>query len=69
MKNLDKTEQVWVTIFITGLLFLGLSLYWVYVEKLVLGAINNNPVDNIVAFPIIISLWFNAKQIVTKLNR
>lgn len=67
-ERFKKVDRLAWTLVITGIMFLALGQVWVWLEKWLLGEVNNNPVDNIIAIPIIVSLWFNAKSILKKIE-
>ena len=61
-KQLKVEEFLWTTIVAT-IMFLALDDFWMMLEKSILGSVENNVIDNVIAIPIFISLWFNARGI------
>lgn len=59
-----KVDRLAWTLIITLIMFLALGGFWSWLEIVMFGEIKNNPVDNIVSIPILVSFWFNAKSIV-----
>lgn len=60
-----KVDRVLWTMAITIIMFLALGEVWMWLEMIIFGEVRNNPVDNIISIPILISFWFNARNIVS----
>lgn len=63
-----KIDKLLLTFIIAGCLFMTLNSFWMLLEIELLGGVKNNIIDNIIAVPIFISFWFNAKGILNHIE-
>lgn len=65
---IKKIDKLIITFIIAECLFMILNSFWMLLEIKLLGGVRNNQIDNIVAIPIFVSFWFNAKYILNHIE-
>lgn len=63
-----KIDKFILTFIIAQCLFMTLNAFWMLLEIKLLGGVRNNQIDNIIAIPIFVSFWFNAKYILNQIE-
>ena len=59
-----KKKENAISILITLILFMALGGFWMALEIFIYGSVTSRVVDEIISIPIIISFYFNSRDIV-----